>query len=80
MVTRVLVVEPDARLREEKAARLRAAGYLVVAVGEMELARSAVELSPYPLYVLMDGDELPYLPDALDALFAPDAEPPYMAW
>lgn len=64
MVTRVLVVEPDARLREEKEERLREAGYLVAGVGEMELARSAVELSPYPLYVLMDGEELPPIPGA----------------
>ena len=68
MGTRVLVVEPDARLREAKEARLRAAGYLVIGVGDVELAQAALEVSPYPLVVLMDRDEPD---DRPDALFAP---------
>lgn len=68
MVKRVVVVEPDARLREAKEARLRAAGCLVIGVDDVEMAEAALEVRPYPLVILMDRDEPD---DRPDALFAP---------
>ncbi len=53
MVTRALVVEQDATLRETLELMLEDAGYVTVGVGEVGLARWALLVSPYPLVVLV---------------------------
>ncbi len=59
MVTRVLVVEPDALLRETVEGMLSEVGYVTAGVGEADLAQAALQVSPYPLVVLVGhGDPL----------------------
>ena len=60
MGMRVIVVEPDARKRELKLERLREAGHLVVGAVREEYARAAMRVSPYPLVVWLEGDDMPY--------------------
>jgi hypothetical protein len=57
MMTQVLIVEPDARLREIKETEMWAAGYFVIGVANEELARSGA--CQYPLLVLEPEVTLP---------------------
>lgn len=52
-MVRVLVVEPDPLLREALELMLDEAGYTVAGVGDGNLARQALRVSPYPLVVLL---------------------------
>jgi hypothetical protein len=63
-MTRVLLIEPDARLREIKEAQLRATGHLVLGVAEADLACAALSVSPYPLLVIGPDDALPLFASA----------------
>jgi DNA-binding response OmpR family regulator len=65
MVTRVLVVEPDALMRETVEAMLTAAGYATAGVSDASLAHAALRVSPYPLVVLVGHGDLPIELDAL---------------
>ena len=66
-MTRVLIIEPDARLREIKETELRAAGYLVLGVADEGLARDALRVSSHPMLILEPDDALPLPVDAVDA-------------
>jgi CheY-like chemotaxis protein len=74
-MTRVLIIEPDAELREVKETQLRAAGYLVVGVADEEMAREAVHVSPYPLLVLQSEDALTPYTNTHRLNYYPGAEP-----
>lgn len=59
MVTRALVVESDVILRDTLELLLEDAGYATAGVGEVGLAQAALQVSPYPLVVLVGhGDPL----------------------
>lgn len=75
MVTRVLVVERDATLRETLEEALEEAGYATAAVGDLDLARAALQVSPYPLVVLVGHGN----PDADDHSLVDEASalPPH---
>jgi DNA-binding response OmpR family regulator len=81
-MTRVLIIEPDAQLREVKEAQLRAAGYLVVGVADEEMAREAVRVSPYPLLVFDSEDALPLYAKTQPLNYFPEAQntPPSAAY
>ena len=53
MATRVLILEQDVTLRETLELLLEDAGYATIGVGEEDLARWALRLSPHPLIVLI---------------------------
>lgn len=53
VLVRVLVVERDVTLRDTLEEALHETGYATAGVGDIDLARSALQISPYPLVVLV---------------------------
>lgn len=67
---RIVLVEADARARAVEVELLRAAGYLVIGVEDIDLARAALAVSPHTMVVMAGQHEAPSDPRALHTWIA----------